>query len=240
MGVLMHYVSFGSSISPNGNIAYVSNTNNIFGDSLRLYQYDLNAPNINQSRQTIYTQKVPASGGFHALGPDGRIYISSLYEYGYPYADSIHNVYSDNLSVINFPDIIGLACDFQPFSVNLGGQRTYWGLPNNANYEAGPWAGSPCDTLVSIQEMQTITSTQLNIFYHSQWQTAFINASNLKGNYGSIEVFDVQGRIVNREAIQIVNGYYTKNFDMTGMAEGMYFVNIISTGQRLSMKLVKY
>ncbi len=233
------YGSVGCSIAPNGSLAYISNTNN-FSDSLRLYQYDLNAPNINQSRQTIYTQKVPASGGFHAVGPDGKIYISCLYEYGYPYADSIHNVYSDNLSVINYPDSIGLACDFQPFSVNLGGQRTYWGLPNNANYEAGAWIGSPCDTLVSVQETQSIASAQINIFYHSQWQTAFINASNLKGNNGSIEIFDVQGKVVHKEDIQIVNGYYTRNFNMTGFSEGMYIVNLISSGQRLSGKLVKY
>jgi hypothetical protein len=133
-GGLISFPSFGCSLSPNGTIAYISNTNNIFGDSLRLYQYDLTSPNITQSRQVIYQQPVPASGGLHALGPDGKIYISCLYEYGYPYADSIHNVYTDNLSVINYPDSLGLACDFQPFSVNLGGSRTYWGLPNNPDY----------------------------------------------------------------------------------------------------------
>jgi hypothetical protein len=232
------YGSIGSSISPNGNLAYISNTNNIFGDSLRLYQYDLTAPNINQSRQTIYKQKVPASGGFHAVGPDGKIYISCLYEYGYPYADSIHNIYSDNLSVINYPDSIGLACDFQPFSVNLGGQRTYWGLPNNPNYEAGSLVGSPCDTLVGMGESPQIQQATLNVFYHSSWEKTFINASNLKGKSGHLLVFDMQGKVVHSESINIVNGYYTRDISMEGKAHGVYLVIVQTEEERLTKKII--
>jgi hypothetical protein len=232
------YLSFSSSISPNGNVAYVSNTNNIFGDSLRLYQYDLNAPNINQSRQTIFTQQVPASGGVHALGPDGKIYISCLYEYGYPYADSIHNIYSDNLSVINYPDSIGLACDFQPFSVNLGGQRTYWGLPNNPNYEAGAWSGSPCDTLVSLPSDDEIQQISLNVFYNSNWTMLFINASHLKGKIGNLMVYDLQGKVVQSESLRLQNGYYTRDLSTTGYAKGMYLITIQTEKERLTKKMM--
>jgi hypothetical protein len=145
-----------------------------------------------------------------------------------------------NLSVINFPDSAGLACDFQPWSFYLGGKRTYWGLPNNPDYDLGPLVGSPCDTLVGISETQpSINNPSLNIFYHPDWQTAFINASNLIGTNGTMEIFDVQGKMVHQEDIQIGNGNYTFNFNMTGMAVGMYFVNLVTVGQRLSGKLVK-
>jgi hypothetical protein len=122
----------------------------------------------------------------------------------------------------------------------LGGKRSYVGLPNNPDYDMSALSGSPCDTLVGISEQQpTIIDSQLNIFYHFQWQTAFINASNLTDNEGTMEIFDVQGKLVHQEDIQIVKGYYTRNFNMTGMADGMYFVNLVTVGQRLSGKLVK-
>ena len=78
-----------------------------------------------------------------------------------------------------------------------------------------------------------MVNPQLNVYYHPTWQTAFINASNLTDTKGTLEIFDVQGKMVHGEEIQIVNGYYTRNFNMTGMAEGMYVVNLISSGQRL-------
>ena len=146
-----------------------------------------------------------------------------------------------NLSVINSPDSAGLACDFQPWSFYLGGKRTYWGLPNNPDYDLGPLVSGACDTLLGISEPQsTITTPQLNIFYHPQWQTAFINADKLIGSSGALEIFDVEGKLVHREDVQIVNGYFTRNFNMTGMADGMYFVNLISSSQRLSGKIIKY
>ena len=168
------------SISPNGNVGYVSNTDNIFGDSLTLYQYDLTTTNIAQSRQTIYKQPVSASGGLHALGPDGKIYISCLDEYGYPYSDTLHTIYSDNISVINYPDSLGTSCDFQPFSFNLGGNRAYWGLPNNPNYAAGAWVGSPCDTITGLTETE-IQAPEIKLFYDHEFNILFINASHLIG-----------------------------------------------------------
>ena len=116
-----------------------------------------------------------------------------------------------------------------------------YGLPNNPKYDLGPLAGSPCDTLVGYPELSpTIINPKLNVYYHSEWQSAFINASNLSGTKGTIEIFDVQGKMVHREVMKIENGYYTRDFNMTGMADGMYFVNLITSGQRLSGKIIKY
>ncbi|MBK7886914.1 MAG: hypothetical protein IPJ86_06280 [Bacteroidetes bacterium] len=82
--------------------------------------------------------------------PDDKIYISTFDEnYSWPYPDTstAFTTINSNLSVINQPDSLGLACDFQPFSFYLGGARTCYGLPNNPDYELGAWVGSPCDTL---------------------------------------------------------------------------------------------
>ncbi|HMT30077.1 MAG TPA: T9SS type A sorting domain-containing protein [Bacteroidia bacterium] len=121
-----------------------------------------------------------------------------------------------------------------------GGKSTYWGLPNNPDYDLGPLVGSSCDTLVGISEHQTIIiNPLLNVFYHPEWQTAYINSNNITGTKGTMEIYDAQGKMVHQEEIQIVNGYYTRNFNMTGMADGMYFVNLISSSQRLTAKMVK-
>ncbi|MBL0341881.1 MAG: hypothetical protein IPP71_13640 [Bacteroidetes bacterium] len=46
------------------------------------------------------------------------------------------------LSVINYPDSLGTACGYSPFSFYLGGKRTYYGLPNNPDYDMPAIAGS--------------------------------------------------------------------------------------------------
>jgi hypothetical protein len=85
-------------------------------------------------------------------GPNDKIYLSSAYidsmnNWNYPYPDSVYNNYNMNLSVIQEPDSAFPTCNFTPYSFYLGGKRTYWGLPNNPNYDMGVVAGSPCDTL---------------------------------------------------------------------------------------------
>ncbi|MBK8414856.1 MAG: hypothetical protein IPL22_10415 [Bacteroidetes bacterium] len=110
--------------------------------------------------------------------------------------DSVYNVVNMNLSVINFPDSLGLACDFQPFSFYMGGKRAYKGLPNNPDYDLPALAGSPCDTLVGLVEAPENLQAALNVFYHKAWEKAFINASNLKGKAGKLLVYDMQGKVV--------------------------------------------
>ncbi|MBL0070648.1 MAG: T9SS type A sorting domain-containing protein [Bacteroidetes bacterium] len=144
-----------------------------------------------------------------------------------------------NLSVINSPDSPGVACDFQPWSFYLGGKRTYWGLPNNPDYDLPALAGSPCDTLVGIgdvpvQEQQP----NLYVYYSPQWQTAFINANQLKGTSGKLQVFDVIGNLVFEENTKFNPPYYTKNLNLTSLAKGMYVVTLEAGGQRLVKKFV--
>ncbi|MBE7510779.1 MAG: hypothetical protein HS118_11435 [Bacteroidia bacterium] len=54
------------------------------------------------------------------------------------------------LGVVNNPNVKGLGCNFNNFGFYLGGKRSYWGLPNNPDYELGALAGSGCDTLTNL------------------------------------------------------------------------------------------
>ncbi len=93
------------------------------------------------------------------------------------------------MSVINSPDSLGAACNFQPFSVNLGGNRTYYGLPNYPNYNLGPL------TTIGVNEItsQVNNPNTLKIFFHPTWDIAFINADKLKGKKYALTVFDITG-----------------------------------------------
>ncbi|MBK8873341.1 MAG: hypothetical protein IPN13_05230 [Bacteroidetes bacterium] len=86
-----------------------------------------------------------------------------------------------NLSVINYPDSLGSACNYTPYSFYLGGTRTHYGLPNNPDYDLPAHAGSPCDTLVSQNELAGAVDRRPSCLLPPGMGKAFINASNLKG-----------------------------------------------------------
>jgi len=232
---------FSCEFSPNSEYLYVSN----FPDSSFIYQYDLNAPNIALSETLIWS--IPKeiqrnSGGHLKLAPDNKIYFSSVYYNGsfpYPYPDSVYNMYNMNLGVINSPDSLGVACDFQPYSFYLGGKRTYWGLPNNPDYDLGPLLGSPCDTLVSLAPpLINISDATIFVYYDIGWQTAFINGHHLQGTKVNLKVYDISGKIIFEENGKLNPPYYTKNLNCTGWAKGMYVVSVETEKEKLTKKFV--
>jgi hypothetical protein len=151
----------------------------------------------------------------------------------------MYNYINMNLSVINSPDSLGTACDLQPFSFYLGGKRSYAGLPNNPDYDLPAFAGSPCDTLVSQNELAGAAAVgSLHVYYHSDWEKAFINASNLKGKTGKLLVYDMQGKVIHAEPLRIQNGYYTRDLSMMGRADGVYLVVIETEQERLVKKVI--
>ena len=226
--------------SPSGRYLYVSGSTT----PSTLWQFDTWAPNIAATKTLIWqTSFPPYTAGALKRGPDNKIYMSCAWSdssgnFNYPYDSTMYYTENMNLGVINSPDSVGLACDFQPWSFYLGGKRTYWGLPNNPDYDLPALAGSPCDTLVSIGEAPQIQQATLNVFYHSAWEKAFINASNLKGKNGKLLVYDMQGKIIHQEPLRIQNGYYTRDLTMIGWADGVYLVVVETEQERLVKKMV--
>jgi hypothetical protein len=142
-----------AEFSPSGQYLYVSTSTQIS----RLWQYDLWFSNIQLSKTLIWQVQNPANtGGALKRAPNNKIYFSCAWTGGgFNYVNYDSTQYwleNMNLSVINSPDSAGLACNFQPWSFYLGGKRTYWGLPNNPDYDLPALAGSLCDTLVSQNE----------------------------------------------------------------------------------------
>lgn len=103
---------YGLEFSPNGKWLYVS----LFVSS-KVLQLDLSKPTGSEMLNDAYLVGDDRSSSFGALqmGPDGRIYVACFEK---PW-----------LSVINYPDRIGTACDFDLNGISLGDRTSTAGLP---------------------------------------------------------------------------------------------------------------
>ncbi|MBP6511583.1 MAG: T9SS type A sorting domain-containing protein [Bacteroidia bacterium] len=231
--------------SPDGSKLYVNSSQEAYQQPGKLYQFDLSAANISASRIIIDSFPIPAENSGMEMGPDGKIYISCVFDSigsSFPYPPNLFNAYNSNLSVINQPDSLGLACDFQPFSFYLGGARTYYGLPNNPDYELGAWVGSPCDTLtVGQAENDEKNDVFFQAWYNPEWNMIHVNASKLKGKSGVLRLFDVEGRVVVERKVDVISGgYFTTEIGMNGIAAGVYIVSLVTEKDKTQGKILKY
>ena len=233
------------AVSPDKSKIYVTTINTgATSDSSFLIQYNLNSPNPLTDADTLFSTKVPVLLTQLQIGPDNKIYLANGWTafdcaFDYLFCDTTWNQINQNLSVINSPDSLGSACDFQPYSFNLGGHRSYYGLPNNPNYELGPLLGSSCDTLtVGIAE-NPMYSNNIIVYYDGDWETAFINAKNLRGKHFKFELFNINGQLIKQEVGQLNSEFYTQNLNMSSYADNIYIVRLITEKEVLTTRFVK-
>jgi hypothetical protein len=241
------------AVSPDESKLYVTSIYNGTNlDTSYLVQYDLTAANFLASADTLYTfNRNSANGGgpvagLLQLGPDGKIYLSTNYEIqdcgpSWLYCDtSSFFTENMNLSVINHPDSLGAACDFQPYSFYLGGHRSYVGLPNNPNYELGKLIGSPCDTLGTVGINEVFGGKQnLFVYYDTDWQKAFINAKGLTGKNYNLIVYDITGKAILTLSGSLTSEFYTYSMPMESFASGLYIISLVTENEKLTNKIIK-
>ena len=208
-----------AAFSSNDSKLYVS-TNDV--SMSYIYQFNLTAPNIAGSKTTIATIVFPSEGGFIKLAIDNKIYWSAFYDDGIiPYPDTVYNQYNMNLSVINQPNVLGTGCDFQPYSFYLGGHRTYWGMPNNPNYDLVAKGGSICDTLglPNVVE-ENLKNNRISIYPNPASNSITFFYDTYKLATMSIRITDLTGRILLTQKLEsnivnlqsIPNGIYALSF----------------------------
>ena len=105
---------YGVEFSPNEKLLYVTE---IIGKKVN--QYDLTATNINASKINLISSPTLSYGALQ-LAPDGKIYVAA--ENGYTIAYNF-------LSTIAAPNVLGVGCNYQVNSVNLGSTGALIGLP---------------------------------------------------------------------------------------------------------------
>ncbi|MFN8142891.1 MAG: hypothetical protein U0073_00590 [Bacteroidia bacterium] len=240
------YYWWSCTFSPDASKIYTTIIYDGPGDSLSyLVQYDLNAPDIFNSADTLYTFHKPVVAGFVQRGPDDKIYLSCSMEFNdceffYLYCDTSYYPENMNIGVINQPNNAGAACDFQPFSFYLGGHRTYAGLPNNPDYELGADTTSLCDTLVNVVNplQQQNTPAELHVFYHGGWEKIFLNAYPVQGKKYTLRLLDINGKIIYQENGATDAPYFSESLSTHSLPRGIYLVVLETEREKLVGKFV--
>ncbi|MBK7426469.1 MAG: PKD domain-containing protein [Saprospiraceae bacterium] len=128
-----------------GGICFAPNSDLLYLMAYKwIYQFDLTSTDVIATKRLVatkdtYIDTIPGTGAMIPpsffcghLGPNGKIYISSI--------GSVRV-----LTTIDYPDKLGIACKVNQHSVHLPTVNT--SLPNFPNYRLGPIDGSACDTL---------------------------------------------------------------------------------------------
>lgn len=111
---------YGLEFSPDSRLLYFTNhTLDYLNKPGYLYQVDLSAGSetdiINSTTKVGENVPLTDMRGLQ-LGPDGRLYVSTSL--------------SKFLAVVNHPNQLGTACDYDNFGVSLGNKTAGWTLPN--------------------------------------------------------------------------------------------------------------
>lgn len=230
-----------SEFSPDENLLYVS----VNDYTSYLLQLNLLDPQPWQTHDTLWAlSSTHDSGGLLELAPNGKIYYSCDWydgtHFNYPYPDSAYYLENMNLGVIDSPNVVGVGSNYQPYGFYLGGNRTYIGLPNNPNYELPALGGSICDTLATLaaEELQTPEKADLNIFYHPEWQTAFINVSGIKEKTYVLRLVNLEGKELVVETGNLNSSFFTKDLSCAKLSPGIYFVLFETEKDRLVKKFL--
>ncbi len=193
---------YGISFSPDNTKLYCSETG--VGN---VYQYNLNAGSLASiiSSKTYLVQNGPDAWRQQKLGPDGKIYLSQS---GKTY-----------LSTIEFPDSLGLACNYIDSAIYLGGKIASFGLPNFIfGYDYSNTIVT-CKLETGINNIKNIDSTTLS---PNPSTTSFTIESSSK--IQTIKVFDIIGNeILSFDQLRMTQ---SETIDVCGFAKGIYFVQI--------------
>ncbi len=226
---------FGTSFSPSGELIYYNTWKYLIqlhpkpGET-NVYERDTIFKNIYFNPNNIgYCQQLAEQ----RLGPDGKIYITSGInnQFNFP-VDS----FNSHLGVINNPDSVGAACDFHPWSIDLCGRKTYFGLPNQPNYNLSAIDGSACDTLgLGVNGVTEIKRSILNIYPNPVNDELTIEVLNgIAPKY--IE-------ITNSIGVTVIKFNQTKpnqQVNIKDLTRGIYFVKVVmNDGSLIVKKMVK-
>ena len=230
----------GSAFSPNDSLLYI-----IKGVYYPFYllQYDIYSQDMDTIAQITGMQTVVNRGrspGHIRLAPDGKIYMTASYTdtLGYlyfPYADSCYFPENMYLGVINNPNVKGVGCNFNNFGFYLGGKRTYWGLPNNPDYELGALQGSGCDTLSALKQDPEVAKNNLFVYPNPAKDFVTIAFSKAVRTTCNIRLFNVLNKEVFRQ--NFVQQKVT--VPIANLAKGIYIVEVSYNGFKEYAKFVK-
>nr|MBK9651767.1 T9SS type A sorting domain-containing protein [Bacteroidota bacterium] len=224
-GMLSNHININNPDSGWAGVGFSSDGSKLYYTAgLTVYQYDLTAPNIAASVDTVATWDgffsypgFPTTFLYPYNGYDGRIYWNCG-------SSTLH------LHRIEFPDKLGDSCMFVQHNI-LCPTFNAFTQPNHPNYHLGPLVGSPCDTLnltpgPSPKERgvvrvipNPIKGNILNIEYPV-----------IKNKNNSLKIFDAQGNNVYIRTLPMWSGMH--DFPVPNLSPGLYMIQIIDGENR--------
>jgi hypothetical protein len=212
------YIPYGCSFSPSSRFLYVSTL-------FDLYQYD--TWDVDFVANVIHIAKwdsfvnplfnIAVLFFMHQYAPDGKIYVSPFNGVEY-------------LNVINYPDSLGLACNFAPHSYLLTSTGYTYNIPSFPNYDLGTLEDSPCDTIVTIPTgLQPPNSSSFRISPNPT--TTWLNIVYETSADGLFELFDINGKRVAATSLY----HYFKNrlIDVSNLPAGVYLATVTQNGKQV-------
>lgn len=227
--------NWSAEFSPNDSILYVSTNDPTVS---YLYQFDLFAPSISLSKVLLDSITAPGSGGDLKLAPDNKIYWAGGpydgFHFPFPYPDSVYNQYNMNLSFISQPNVYGLGCDFQRYAFSLGRYRTYWGLPNNPNYDMLAAGGTICDTLGLPNALNEYSNYHGISLYPNPFQDRFhIQFKSFES--AEVYVYNSVGQMVLHSSLSSSS----TEIDLAQVPEGYYLIKIRTNSGTFQKRIMK-
>ena len=198
----------GVCFSPNHRFLYACTSDSLF-------QYDLKAPNLNESRvlievldRTFYDGALNATFYLMENAPDGRIYMCC----------STGVLY---MHFINKPNEKGKACDFRQHGINLGQYSR--NIPNLSNYRLG------ASDVVCKAVKQNLSENNLHIYPNPTQDILHIEAENGEA-IQRIEVYNTIGELVH------IADYQTIEILLSTAAfpNGIYFLRVEYSNKKVS------
>jgi hypothetical protein len=222
----------GVAFSPSSRFLYVSATDTV-------YQFDMQEPDLESSKIAVgvldsvlvdfnidptVTQLAYLGFWFAQLAPNGKIYISTLYQTNY--LNTIHN-----------PDEKGLACNFKQRDVVFN-PKVGWALPNLVHFNTGKLVGSPCDSIISTVQSVNEKPPTLEISPNPASDYVRIHYSGTGKLFGAVlEITNSVGKVV--KAMAFDTGQQTINTD--DLDSGVYIVTLRDVYQTsVSAKMVVF
>jgi type IX secretion system substrate protein len=207
--------------SPSGRYVYSA-------DGWFIYQFDLQAPNFQNSKVLIDTYNgtfapFEADMAQLARAPDGKIYCSSR-----------NGNYS--LHVINDPDSAGLACNFVQNQFYPLNSLNIMAVPNMPNYELGKLVGSVCDTLVGLDES---LGKEFGFSIYPNPNNGDFSISFSQNFTEPIEIMitDAIGKTLYKNSISIPSSSFQLNLNLKS---GIYYCSVISDSAIKTRKFLVY
>ncbi|MEL6392364.1 MAG: hypothetical protein AAFR97_06395, partial [Bacteroidota bacterium] len=212
------YIFSGAGLSPNGRFLYIS-------DWVNVYQYDLDAVDIEASAVVLHTFTNPDSmllaphSQHFQLGPDCKLYN---------YMNSGRYIHR-----INQPDLPGLACDYEVNAIFLP-FSAFRDQPQFPHFRLGPVGdeGSPC--VEGPLSTTTVAAPTANLKVYPNPGTGPIRLFLPSGEApAQWRLFDLQGRPLYE--LDLLPGQHQRVDLSDDLPTGAYLWQLVRHGQVVEM-----